>query len=327
MTTPFAGLLHIFGEDGVGKTSLAITASNDPSKCVFIDDDSAKSRETIVDELKWLKYVDLLSDMNGKNEVQYFTHVMSTINNLPNGLDLLVFDNAKRLFNSAHSYLLQNKSKYRVTWRGSGEIIGGIEWQEVREHLLPELYALMRSKARLVIVITHEKEQSIQGVKTGLMEAAADKSLRKAASPIIRLTRSRDGHPAPVGLVIKNIGRIIDGEVVNVLPPRIPHCTWKTIKTYQQNPVGVRSLTEEETPNEFEISLITGSLTPEQRKQYEFNKKMALLGNDSQLTDAIRNLIADGVLAPPAMLRKLAEMDIDATIDQVQQIVRVLNEV
>jgi hypothetical protein len=326
MTTAIAGLLHTFGEDGVGKTSLAITASNEPKKCVFLDGDSGKSRE-MIEELDWLRYHDLLVETVDKNEVAYFAHVMSTVKNLPNGLDVLVLDNAKQVFNAAHSYLLANKTKYRATMRGSGEIIGGLEWQEVREHLLPELYALMRSKARLVVIITHEREQNIGGVKTGLMTAAADPSLRKAASPIIRLTRSRDGHPAPVGLVIKNIGKFVDGEVIRVLPPRIPHCTWKTIKAYLADPVGNRELTDDETPNEFEISLITGSLTAEQKRQYEFNKKMALLGNDEQLTNAIRGLIADGVVAPPAIIRKLAEMDIDATIDQIQAIIRVLNEV
>jgi hypothetical protein len=293
---------------------------------VFLDGDSGKSRET-VQELGWLKYHDLLVETVDKNEVQYYAHVLNVVKNLSGGLDILVLDNAKQLFNAAHSYLLANKSKYRATMRGSGEIVGGLEWQEVREHLLPEMYALMRSKARLVVIITHEREQNIGGVKTGLMTAAADPSLRKAASPIIRLTRSRDGHPAPVGLVIKNIGKLVDNEIIRVLPPRIPHCTWKTIKAYLADPVGNRELTDDETPNEFEISLITGSLTAEQKRQYEFNKKMALLGNDNQLTDAIRGLIAEGVVAPPAMIRKLSEMDIDATIDQVQAIVRVLNEV
>src|SRR5687768_11226245 len=156
MTTAIAGLLHIFGEDGVGKTSLALTASDEPKKCVFLDGDSAKSRE-IAEEMGW-KYVDLLGSTVGKNEVQFVEFVFKTIQGLDGGLDVLVFDNMKQLFNGAHSYLLRNKAKYRETMRGSGEIVGGLEWQVVREHLLPELYALMRSKARLVIVITHEKE-------------------------------------------------------------------------------------------------------------------------------------------------------------------------
>lgn len=326
MTVPLYGLIHVFGEDGVGKTMFSLTTGADPSKSIFIDDDSSKSKD-IVSRLKWKRYVDLMTETKGKNEIQLFDFVSKFVESIPdNSLDLIVFDNMKRVFDAAHSYLLTNKQAYRQVMRGSGEIIGGLEWREVREHVLPKLYSSMLSKARLVIVITHEKEQSRDGVKTGQMEAAADKSLRKAASPIIRLTRDKDGSSAPVGLVIKNIGIInADGDVIRVLPPKIKNCTWKTVRHFLENPVG-DALSDDQVPDEFEMSLITGSLTKEQQRQYDFNKRMALLRVNEELTNAIQSIIESGVVAPPMILKQLKEQGIETDMNRVNEIIRAMNE-
>jgi hypothetical protein len=326
MTVPLHGLIHVYGPDGVGKTSLALTTGADLAKSVFIDDDSSKSKDKTT---KWKEYVDLMAATKGKNEIQLFDFVSKKIESYAdNSLDLIVFDNMKRVFDAAHSYLLTNKQSYRQIMRGSGEIIGGLEWREVREHVLPKLYSAMLSKAKLVIVITHEKEQSKDGVKTGQMEAAADKSLRKAASPIIRLTLDKDGSPVPVGLVIKNIGIIsADGEIVRVLPPKIKNCTWKTIRNYLEKPVGNGDLPEDMMPDEFEQALITGSLTKEQQRQYEFNKRMALLRVNEELTNAVQSLINEGVTAPPMILKQLKEQGIEADMNAVNNIIKAMNEV
>lgn len=323
MTVPISGLVHIYGQDGVGKTTLALTTGSDPDKSVFIDDDSTKAR-SYVKQLGFKLYIDLLSETQGMNEVKFYQHTYDRIKAFPNGLDLLVFDNMKRVFNAAHSYMVANQNQYRQVLTGDAAMKNGQLWREARETLLPKLYALMLSKAELVIVITHEQEQKIKGVATGATEAAADQSLRKAASPIIRLTRDREGNPTPVGLVIKNLGRIHNRKIVNVLPPRVPRCDWDTILHYLENPVGDRALEPNETPDEFELSLITGSLTREQQRQFEFNKQMALMQIDKPLTDAIDDLIQNGTTSVLAITKALKENGFNVELAKVGSVLNAM---
>lgn len=321
---PVRGLWHIYGEDGSGKTIAALTTGVAPEDIIMIDDDSAKGR-SLAEQIgmeEGENYFDLLSLTEGMNEVQFHTFMVEKfLPNLPNA-EVLVWDNAKRFFSSGHSFIVKNWSKFREVVRGSGAIIGAYQWGVLREQWYPTIYANLLKKYRLVIITTHEKEQTdSSGVKTGALEPASDKSLRKAANVIIRLTKNHTGNPAPVGLVIKNMAKLqIPGGVQSVLPPRVDPFTWETVRRYLDNPVGNRELKENERPNEFELSLIEGSLTPEQKQVYEFNKRMKIINANEDLSSAVVELAAANV-PPPMMIKRLADdYDIETDLATVQSI-------
>jgi hypothetical protein len=89
---------------------------------------------------------------------------------------------------------------------------------------------------------------------------------------MLRLTRNVDSQ-VPAGLVLKNISKRSVTEkgirTEQVLPLRLERCNWDSILEYWESPVGDRIPTTEERPNRFELSLIEGTLTPEDKRLYE----------------------------------------------------------
>lgn len=278
------GIVHLFGEDGVGKSTFPFTVPvSNYKKFVVLDDDSSKSR-TLAAQTECV-YHDLLEEAGDMDEVSFHKYVLDLVSGLPDDLDVIVFDNATRFFTGGHSYIVDNFDEYRKHKRGSGAIIGAYQWKALREHHLPRFYSLLSRKAKIVFIITHEKEQTdSSGIKTGAMEPAADKSLRKGANVTIRLTRNQSGSSVPTGLVIKDITKI---PPVRVLPSRIEQCDWPTIMEYWESPVGLRDLRDDETPDEFEQSLITGSLTPEQKRVYELRMQLEMLQESQQMAEDV----------------------------------------
>ena len=297
------GLMHIHGRDGVGKTLFALTAVSDPSKICLLDGDSGKS-EDLAKEVGLGKYYDLTKDGKGLTEVDYHKMVLKAVGDIPKDkYDVLVLDNAAEFFKGGHSLVATNHPTYRKVWRGDAPIIGGIEWQETRLTHFPRFYSLLQEKASLVIIITHEKEQSVGGVKTGLTVPIGDPSLRTAAGIIIRLIKNtREHSPAPVGLVIKNTGTIRDGKPIKYFPDRISPCDWDKIRGYIDEPISNREPTDEETPNGFEQHLIMGTLNPEQQKMLEWRKSMMVLQTDENLAGAVLEVAAQNKDMNPVYL-------------------------
>lgn len=279
----FTGLFHIFGPHGVGKTRLALSAIQDKKNSVFIDGDSGKSAR-LVGLLGIDKYYDLLGSYGHLTEVEQFSAVANIIDELKPGRDVVIFDNCNLLFNGAHSYVAKNHPEFRQVWKGTAEIMGGIEWQTTRKVLLPAIYATLQKKARLVILITHEKPQREGAAKTGAMEPDSDPSLRLGANTTIRLAFSGNS-AVPVGLVVKGYTTVRDGQMLNVLPKRIPNCTWQTMRGYLDSPIELREPTKEELPNNDELNLIHGALTEEQKQffLYQVRLQMSKVGEEMAL--------------------------------------------
>lgn len=325
------GMVHILGEHGSGKTTLALTYPvADPSKVYVIDDDFGKGES-------WAKslgynYVNGRAEFKGTDIVVH-RNFMNMINSLPGDLELLVIDNPARLiFNSGFNVFDKDASKWLSTIKGTAEIVGGIKWRTYRNDYLGELYDTLQSKARTVVIVTHEKPQRLDGVKTGAMEAEADPSLRKAAKLIMRLTRSLDY--APIGLVVKDgIGRVIDGKIVRCLPDRIAKCNWDTILHYYNNdPIGLREAREDERPSEYELSLIKGVLTAEQQSVYEQRLKIELAQiRDSRSGEIVEIYNANFAgmpvpIAAPKVLEIVEKRHPDITVSEIMDVLSRMQE-
>jgi hypothetical protein len=296
MSVLINGLVHLFGSPGSGKTTFALTASDEPDKVVFLDGDASKGRDMARD-IGINAYHDLTAKWGDLTELQYHLRTLDLINRLDNGLDLIIFDNPVNFFRGGHSYVNANREKFRENWSASGKYANMQAWTELRKKHLPSVYTRLQQKAELVIFISHETaDYDDDGVKTGLKVAEADESLFTAAGMVIRMTRNtREGGVVPVGLQVKRYRPkfyLPKRKVVNVFPDRIYPCEWSTIEHYLENPVGAREngeLHEYEITSDLEDNLIQGSLTEEQWENYQRSKELALITKKEELLENVRS--------------------------------------
>ena len=57
---------------------------------------------------------------------------------------------------------------------------------------------------------------------------------------------------------------------------------WDAIWRYWENPVGDRPPTADETPNAFELSILDGTLTPDQRRTYNLILQSGVMVEDDE---------------------------------------------
>jgi len=330
-----AGLIQLVGPDNSGKSTLALTAHADPSKICFLDGDTRKSA-VFAQQMGIGKYIDLTTKGVGLDELAYHIMVLNEIQAIEKDkYEVIVFDNLNEFFKSGHSYVKANRGLFRKNWNPMGAIAGAEEWKELRETHYPRVFSELKSKAPLVIVCTPEKAQSDAGVKTGLMIPSSDPSLKLSAEVIIRLARNTRDHssPAPVGLVIKNTSVYSERRLKKVFPDRIVPCEWPTIEKYLNDPVDRRQLTDGETPDEFEMHLIMGTLNSEQRALYDHRRRMQLLQADEELSAAVIEALVDARErnVPVLMLHKdiqahLVEQYPDLTVNRVKVILDAIED-
>ena len=314
MSVLMTGLVHVFGPPSSGKTTFAVTASDEPEKKVcFLDGDSSKGKN-MAEDLGIKNYYDLNAMWGDLDELEYHNEFLKLLNGFKDdSFDVLILDNSTNFFRGAHSYVDKNRSKFRKVWSPSGKYANMQVYTEMRKKHLPAVYTKMQRKAKLVIIITHLQDAyDDAGVKTGAQVAEADESLLVSAGVVIRMaTNTRRNDFAPVGLLIKKYRpQFIPSErrVVNVFPDRLDPCTWQTIEYYLNNPVGLKeSLDEHEIPDEFEVSLIRGSLTPEQQRVHEFNKQMALLRASEEIAEEVLALAVEMTGPLPIRAAKISE--------------------
>lgn len=320
------GMFHIVGPDNSGKSTFALTSHPDPAKICYLDGDSSKSK-VFADQMGIGKYIDLTHLGKGMDELAYHKMVLDEIDKIEdNKYEVIVLDNGNEFFKSGWSYVSTNRADYRKKWNPRGDIAGAQEWNELRQTHFPRIYSDLKNKAPLVIICTPEKSQSDGGVKTGLTEPSADPSLRLAAEVIIRLAKNvtdEDAH-APVGLVIKNTMVYAGGRLQKVFPDRIVPCTWDKISYYLNNPLDTRKPTGIEVPNDFELRLIEGTLSPEQQEHFAYRKRMALLQADENLVNDILESSIKHKDKPSKMLSRVihnelsAEAYPDLTLEKVE---------
>lgn len=278
MRVPIEGLIHVTGEPDSGKSTFCLTVPGvKPEEIFFIDDDLKTC--PLADELDkqgqpFGLFVDLMGESTRRQMTkplalwklvdEYVTQAEKLA--AKNKFKVAVFDNISRFEEAIRAYSETVLGEY--TDKSAGTLrIGQFTWSYTFIVYTQFLERLMKI-ADLVLITTHIREQYFGQVKTGKMEARGQRPLLEKSNLRLWLRHNPDS-PAPIGLVLKRIMRMhitTSGmEAVNVLPRRLVPCTWDKIVEYLNNPVGNRPPTTAETPNSFELSVLDGELTPDQK--------------------------------------------------------------
>ena len=278
MKNPVTGLVHVTGDHDTGKTLFALTCGVEPQRIAFLDGD-VKGRATVkqIGEKNFGLYRDLVAEGDGMREVEFHEHCLGIIGDL--GLDkkkydAIVWDNWTPLAKTCHPFVVAHPQLFKLSWSPMGLIKGAEMWGESFTYE-GEILDRLLHVAPLVIVTTHLKAHRVQvtdnkSVLTGKQIPDCSKAVVEKANFRVWLRHNPSGSPAPVGLVLKRLAKYSVGPsgglvAVNVLPRRLSPCTWERVWEYWANPMGDRAPTEGEVPNEFELSILDGTLTADQK--------------------------------------------------------------
>lgn len=278
MSNPITGLIHVTGEPDTGKTTFALTCGFEPEEIAFFDDDL--KTQAIADMLleagtPFGVYYNLTKMSLGMKEIDFHNLVVNLIDALPkNEFKCLIFDTWTRFENTMQPVVQSNPKRFKDYYSPMGAIKGAEMWKASFDYeaaLIDKLTAV----APLVILATHLKDQSVGAVKTG-------KEIPDCKKPIVEKSRIRlwlrhnsDG-PEPIGLVLKRLSKVqADASgihAINVLPRKIKPCTWEKLLEYWNNPIGDRVPDDNERPNNFELSILDGVLTEDQKDVLHINR-------------------------------------------------------
>jgi hypothetical protein len=300
MTTRYTGSWMIYGPPGIGKTSSAISyimEKCNPANCDFYDGDQGGIKSLELCKSLGINHHNIFAGGLDKTEVDIVSGFLEQVKKgLKKKKDAIVVDVPNIIFDGAHSYVTQNEKNFRQVLSGDGAIKTATRWGVARRQFLPTIYEALSQQANIVFWLFHEKEQSIKGQKTGLMESSADDTLVKACSAIIRLSNTyRDNeHPelgVPVGLVVKqSVGSIISDKhkfMLSPLPQRIPQFTWDDVDNYIETYSRGRKWPQENLPSEMEADLIRGQISPDVYEATKAWAKKTLIEKETAIREAV----------------------------------------
>lgn len=288
MVNPITGLIHVCGEHDTGKTTFSLSSGFQPERTAFIDAD-IKGRNTLAQVLAQSRnfglYVNLLEAFSRKLELERHQIGLDIIERMiPGAFDVLVWDTWTSFEDTFRPYVHANRKEFRAQWNGTPEMVGAIEWNVSFEYEAQIINNLLE-RVPLVILTTHLKDENINGKKTGRQVAAGKRTLNEKSSLRLWLRHNPDG-PEPIGLVLKRPNKMIvtpNGlQPVNILPRKLKPCTWERIRKFWDEPVGNRALAADEKPDEFELSILDGILTADQRAVL----KLAVLESEREEIEA-----------------------------------------
>jgi hypothetical protein len=279
------GTIMVTGEHGTGKTSFSLEAC-DPSRTIFIDDD-LKGRASInqirADDIEFGRYIDFIEETKGMRRLDIHKKGKLLIESItPGEFDCAIWDTWTRFEETCHSYVQAYPDEFRQPdgWAAMGKIRSGEEYKEARSYEA-RLIAELQRKVPLVILVSHLKNHYANNVQTGKQIPAVSPAVLRVCS--LRLwIRHNPAGGTPIGLVLKNIDRKVleNGRLrtLQILPKKITpleteHSLWESIERYYNDPVGLRKPVANEIPDDFEMSLIDGTLTEDQRLSWLYALK------------------------------------------------------
>ena len=279
---PFRGLVHVTGEPDTGKTTFALTLKGvKPEHIIFFDADI--KTQGLADEFElagtpFLAYHNLTLDfknlmIKGKKKPEDYYHM---IDDQVNGYikqredgkinpRVAVFDGWTPIEAGIRAYsetIMQEISPYS---QKQIKTMSRMTWSYTYEEYARFLTKILEL-APMVFLTTHTKEKY---ESPGVLQTRGQRPITEKSTMRIWLRHNPDG-PEPIGLILKRIQKMDvteDGiQPISVLPRRIKPCTWKKIYEYFESPIGLREPTDEERPNHFELSILDGTLTDDQKE-------------------------------------------------------------
>lgn len=263
---PITGILNVTGEPDSGKTWFALSSGAAPERTAFIDDDVKGA--AIVQQLKaegrsFGYYRNLVRESKGMREIQFHKLCISILDEISKGeFDALVWDTWTRFENTFHPMVASNPNEYRQFYSSMGQIKGAEQWGAAFEYEARVLDALTET-APLVILTSHLKKD------------ASKRDVAEAKKPLVQKSRMRvylrhsPDSPEPTGLMLKRLSKAVVTDTgmkpVNVTYRKVFPLTWENLIHYWNNPVGNDKPPAGEQLNEFELSILDGILTKDQK--------------------------------------------------------------
>lgn len=270
-TNPITGLIHVTGEHDTGKTVFALSCGVQPARMVFVDDD-IKGRATVnqlrAQGMEFGKYVDLTAAFREKREIERHEIGLKLINDIePGQYDAIIWDTWSNFEATFYPVVAKDPKRFREFYAPMGQIASGERWAVSFQYEAQVIGDLL-NRVPLVILTTHLKNENVNGKQTGRMIPDAKKTLNQKSNFRVWLRHNPDG-PEPIGLVLKRPVKLVANEhglhPVNILPRKMKPFTWERILHYWNEPVGNRPMTADEKPDEYELSILDGVLTSDQK--------------------------------------------------------------
>lgn len=312
MKVPIKGIVHVTGESDVGKTTFALQCGAKVSRIAFFDADIKGS--AVVESLKrqgakFGEYHDLITELKGKRETEIHEYCLGLLDKLSrrsNDFDALIWDNFSIFEKTFHPFVTKHPAKFKERYSPMGQIKGAEIWLASFDYEA-QILAYVASLVDLVILTTHLKSHNINGKRTGKLVPDMKRPLVRKSSMRLWL-RHNPASAVPIGLVLKRIGKdevLEDGtyDKVNVLPRRVvprpdDRSLWDTIAWYWGNPMGNRKPKPHETPNEFELSILDGTLTEDQKMIFRYGQAEADEPLEFDKAEQVKELAAQGWSIP-----------------------------
>lgn len=274
---PFIGIIHATGEPDTGKTMFGLTVPGvTAADLVFIDCD-VKGKTTKGDAdaagVQFFYYADLADDIRTQKvgkPIDFYGHVDHMLTEIESliqtrgyGPKALLFDDWIPFENAINAFA--DTQVTAISDLRGGQATASFAWPYKRVIYAQQFLRLLNI-APVVTITTHIKEK---WGSPGVLQAKGQEPLTEKSILRIWFRHNPSGMPQPVGLVLKRVNRTMytdDGiKPVNVLPRKLTPCTWENITYFLANPVGNRRPLPEELPDEFELSILDGTLTNDQK--------------------------------------------------------------
>lgn len=312
----FSGIVHASGGRDAGKTTLIVECGAEPQDICFIDSD-VKGKATVdslLDKgLKFGMYVDLTKETAKMKETEYHYHVADLIytriqehiqkERKGKPFECIGFDNFAMYENSFFPVVNKKPLDYRETYSAKGDIKGAQIWQASFDYETRVLSDLL-GMTKMLILTSHLKNETVGAIKTGRFIPDCKKPVLEKA--VFRVFMYPSGtYAAPVGLILKRPSRVeVDPnggiKVINVLPRKMNPFTWERVRWFFDHPVGDKAFLEDELPDEYDQSLLSNQLTPDQHQIFDAHIELAKRG--------ILNVEEEEVALDPEFIRKSREM-------------------
>jgi hypothetical protein len=318
-----SGIIHVTGEHDTGKTLFALQCGARPNKICFFDDD-VKGRATI-EQLKssgveFGAYYDLNELHRGKREVEFHQAIMGILDEIkPTQYEVIIFDTWTRFASTCRAMVLKSPNSYREHWSAMGKIKGAEQNQEATR-LETQILGYLGTLAETVIVTTHLKDHYLNDARTGKQIPAGSKALESVPTFRIWLRMNPNGSPVPIGLVLKRPSKSFWSEgkqaidTTNVMPRKIvpgdgDTSLWDVIWRYYENPIGDGQTSQ---PDEYELSILDGTLTKDQARTLRLMIERGLVGHDDEIAPVeaeARILTIGETVSIPERLRREREVN------------------
>lgn len=321
-----SGITHVTGSKGSGKTTLCLQVA--PLKQIALFHSDVKYPG--VDPKEFGLFVDVQKLADGKKLFELREAILSTLQAIkPGQYSAIIFDTWPRIGEAFRNWIIAHPNEMRekdaFVMRHNAQVIGAQTWKDAYEyeaHIIWKIHSLTNNG--FLGLITHTKEESQGGAKTGRDIPDASKTLYQVANWQVWLIRNGRGLPTVVSMKPLGEAKVKDGKyrMVNILPDRFDclpedESVWDAVDRYRANPFGNRTSLDDEKPNEFELSIIRGTLTKEQKQIWQANLKAREVEESTDLLIEDEPLTSDMV----DLIRRLRVED-----ESSLKIVKALNE-